>query len=54
MEKELKELTDYAQKLEGKKIQLQNWDYSYYANKLKTRSTLTMTRNSVLTLSSTT
>ena len=33
--KELKELTDYAQKLEGKKIQLQNWDYSYYANKLK-------------------
>ena len=30
--KELKELTDYAQKLEVKKIQLQNWDYSYYAN----------------------
>lgn len=38
--KELKELTDYAQKLEGKKIQLQNWDYSYYANKLKKREVL--------------
>ena len=33
--KELKELTDYANKLEGKKISLQAWDYSYYANKLK-------------------
>ncbi len=33
--KELKELTDYANKLEGKKITLQAWDYSYYANKLK-------------------
>lgn len=33
--KELKELTDYATKLEGKKMELQMWDYSYYANKLK-------------------
>ncbi len=33
--KELKELTDYANKLECKKITLQAWDYSYYANKLK-------------------
>lgn len=33
--KELKELSDYANKLEGKKITLQAWDYSYYANKLK-------------------
>lgn len=34
--KELKELTDYATKLEGKKMTLQIWDYSYYSNKLKT------------------
>ena len=34
-EKERKELTEYAEKLEGKKIDLQNWDYSYYSNKLK-------------------
>lgn len=33
--KELKELTDFAKKTEGKKIELQAWDYSYYANKLK-------------------
>lgn len=33
--KELKELTNYATKTEGKKIDLQMWDYSYYANKLK-------------------
>ena len=33
--KELKELSDFAKKTEGKKIELQNWDYSYYANKLK-------------------
>lgn len=33
--KEIKELTAYAAKLEGKKITLQPWDYSYYANKLK-------------------
>lgn len=34
-EKELKELTEYASKLEGKKVTLNSWDYSYYANKLK-------------------
>lgn len=34
-EKERKELTEYAEKLEGKKIDLQSWDYSYYSNKLK-------------------
>jgi len=34
-EKERKELTKYAEKLEGKKIDLQSWDYSYYSNKLK-------------------
>ncbi len=33
--KELKELEKYAEKLNGKKIQLQAWDYSYYADKLK-------------------
>ena len=34
-DKELKELTRYAQKTEGKKFKLEYWDYSYYANKLK-------------------
>ena len=33
--KELKELSEYVNKLEGKKVDLQAWDYSYYANKLK-------------------
>ncbi len=33
--KELKELTEYVNNLEGKKMDLQAWDYSYYANKLK-------------------
>ena len=33
--KEYKELTKYAQKEQGKKFELQAWDYSYYANKLK-------------------
>lgn len=33
--KELKELNDFVKKLEGKKVQLEPWDYSYYANKLK-------------------
>lgn len=32
---EFKELSDYASKLEGKKIEIKPWDYSYYANKLK-------------------
>lgn len=33
--REKRELEDYARKLEGKKVDLQAWDYSYYANKLK-------------------
>jgi len=32
---EFKELTDYASKLEGHPMEIQPWDYSYYANKLK-------------------
>ncbi len=32
---EFKELSDYASKLEGSKIEIKPWDYSYYANKLK-------------------
>ncbi len=32
---EFEELTDYASKIEGKKMELKPWDYSYYANKLK-------------------
>lgn len=32
---EFKELLDYVSKIEGKKIELMPWDYSYYANKLK-------------------
>lgn len=33
--KEHKELTEFASKLEGKKVILNAWDYSYYSNKLK-------------------
>ena len=33
--KELKELEEFATKLEGKKIKLEPWDYSYYSTKLK-------------------
>lgn len=33
--KELKELNNFVKELEGKKIDLQAWDYSYYSNKLK-------------------
>jgi peptidyl-dipeptidase Dcp len=33
--KEMKELTEYASKLEGKKITIMPWDYSYYSNKEK-------------------
>lgn len=33
--KEYKELSKFANKYEGKKIDLQAWDYAYYANKLK-------------------
>lgn len=32
---EFEELSDYASSIEGKKIELKPWDYSYYANKLK-------------------
>ena len=36
LDREMKELTEFASKLEGKNIaQLNAWDYSYYANKLK-------------------
>ncbi|MEG0011193.1 MAG: M3 family metallopeptidase [Muribaculaceae bacterium] len=35
LKKELKELTAFASKLEGKKVSLNAWDYSYYSNKLK-------------------
>ena len=33
--KELKEIADYASKLEGHKVEILPWNYSYYANKLK-------------------
>lgn len=33
--KDLKELEQFASKLEGKKIKLEAWDYSYYSTKLK-------------------
>lgn len=32
---EMKELTDFATKLEGKPMEIKPWDYSYYSNKLK-------------------
>lgn len=32
---EMKELTDYASRLEGSPIELKPWDYSYYSNKLR-------------------
>lgn len=35
LERELKELTDFASDLEGKEVKIMPWDYSYYANKLK-------------------
>lgn len=36
LRKEMDELTAYASKLEGHKVEIKPWDYSYYANKLKT------------------
>ena len=36
LRKEMEELTAYASKLEGRKVDIKPWDYSYYANKLKT------------------
>lgn len=35
LDKEMKELTDFASRLEGKPVSINAWDYSYYANKLK-------------------
>lgn len=35
LDREMKELTDYAIELEGKDIELMPWDYSYYSNKLR-------------------
>lgn len=35
LKKDLKELEKFAAELEGKKIKLEAWDYSYYYNKLK-------------------
>ena len=35
LKKDLKELEKFASELEGKKIKLEAWDYSYYYNKLK-------------------
>ena len=32
---EMKELADFATKLEGKPMEIKPWDYSYYSNKLK-------------------
>ncbi len=32
---EMKELTDFATKLEGTPVEIKPWDYSYYSNKLK-------------------
>lgn len=34
-QREFKELNDYASQLEGKAIEMNPWDYSYYSNKLK-------------------
>lgn len=35
MEHEMAELADFASELEGRKVTIQPWDYSYYSNKLK-------------------
>lgn len=35
LKKELQEIADFASKLEGKPMEINAWDYSYYANKLK-------------------
>lgn len=34
-QREMAELTEFASKLEGKPVQINPWDYSYYSNKLK-------------------
>lgn len=35
LEAEMKELADFASKLEGRPVTIMPWDYSYYSNKLK-------------------
>lgn len=35
LKKELQEIADFASKLEGKPMEINAWDYNYYANKLK-------------------
>ena len=35
LDAEMAELTEFASKLEGKPVQINPWDYSYYSNKLK-------------------
>lgn len=35
LDKEMAELTEFASKTEGKPMEINAWDYSYYANKLK-------------------
>lgn len=35
LDKEMAELTAFASKTEGKSVEINAWDYSYYANKLK-------------------
>lgn len=35
LKKEMADLTEFASKLEGKPVEINAWDYSYYANKLK-------------------
>lgn len=34
-QREMAELTEFASKMEGKPVQINPWDYSYYSNKLK-------------------
>lgn len=35
LKKEMDELTEFASRLEGKPVEINAWDYSYYSNKLK-------------------
>lgn len=35
LKKELQDIADFASKLEGKPMEINAWDYSYYANRLK-------------------
>lgn len=38
LEREMKELTEFASSLEGKPVKIMPWDYSYYSNKLKNKN----------------